>query len=263
MKIHYFIYIFFIFISCGKETKKKNLPPNLKTKTETSKTLENINEREKVEFVKHKTYGIILNQNNRLFDKNLREIGSIYSLGFEKVQILEITKNMYNLENSPDNCKKAYFVKIKYDGKDCIIFGKEIFEINNEQIFCFQNAKGDEFTIFPVTNFEMGASDDDGLTDCDDYSVLIISNEKENTFYPIKGNASKNAELLHDDSANEKIYKVSVEKDTIIIGIKALYQEGGSAYNLKTMFKNNFSKFIISDKKTFEENELEILKQIK
>nr|WP_315153826.1 hypothetical protein [uncultured Flavobacterium sp.] len=263
MKIHYFIYIFFIFISCGKETKKENSTPNLKTKTETSKTIKNSNEREKVEFVKHQTYGIILNQNNRLFDENLKEIGSIYSLGFEKVQILEITKKMYNLENSSDNCEKAYFVKIKYNGKDCIIFGKEIFEINNKQLFRFQNTKGDEFSIFPVTNFEMGASNDDELTGCDDYSVLIIANEKENTFHPIKLNANKNAELLHDNSAEEQIYKVSIEKDTLIVGIKTFYQEGGSIFNLETTFKNNFTKSIFKDKKTFEEDDIEKLKQIK
>ena len=152
-------------ISCGKETKKDNSPPNFKMETETSKTVGN--SKEKVEFVKHQTYGIILNQNNRLFDENLKEIGSIYSLGFEKVQILEITKIMYNLEKSSDICEKAYFVKIKYNNKDCVIFGKEIFEINNQQLFRFQNTKGDVFSIFPVTNFEMGASNDDGLTGCD------------------------------------------------------------------------------------------------
>lgn len=263
MKTHYYIYIFFIFISCGQETKKEKPSQNSEKQTETSTTVKNSNQIEKIEFVKHQTYGIILNQNNRLFDENLKGIGLIYSSGFEKVQILEITKKMYNLENSSDHCEKAHFVKIKYNNKDCIIFGKEIFEINNQQLFRFQNTKGDEFSIFPVTNFEVGASDDDGLTGCDDSRVLIIANEKENTFHPIKGNENKNIVLLHDDSANEEIYKVSIKKDTLIIGIKAFYQEGGSIFNLETTFKNDFTKSVLKDKKTFEEIDIEKLKQIK
>lgn len=251
-----------MFISCGQGTKKENASQNSEKKTKTLTTVEKNNEVEKVEFVKHQTYGILLNQNNRLFDENLKGFGAIYSRGFEKVQILEITKKMYNLENSSDNCEKAYFVKIKYDNKNCIIFGKEVFEINSKQLFDFHNSKGDKFSIFPVTNFAMGASDDDGLTGCDDYSILIIENKKDKTFgtigYPEKTKSRNNktlkeAVLFHDDGAEEKIYNVSTIKDTLIVGIKAIYQEGGGKYNLKASFKDNFSKSIITDKIYFEE----------
>lgn len=252
-----------MFIGCAKEIKKEKSPPNLEVKTQASRTAGNSEEIKKVEFVKHQRDGIIINQNNRLFDENLNEIGSIYSLGFEKVQIVGMTKKRYNLKNSTDPCEKAYFVKIRYTGKECIIFGKEIFEINEQQLFRFQNTKGDAFCIFPVTNFEMGASDDNGLTGCHDYSVLIIANEKENSFHPIKIEANKNAQLLHDDSANEQMYRVSIQKDTLIIGIKAFYQEGGSAFNLVTTFKDNFTRSVYKDKKAFEEADLEKLKQIK
>ena len=109
----------------------------------------------------------------------------------------------------------------------------------------------------------MGASDENGLTDCDDYSLLIVYNENKQKFNTINYNNNEKVKLLHDDSSNEQIYKVSVEKDTLIIGIKAFHQEGGRMYNLKTTFKNNFTKSIIFDRKIFEENELEKLKQKK
>ena len=263
MKIHYYFYIILTFISCKQDVKKlKSTENNIEKSEKLSKT-EQKSETEKVEFIQHKTFGIIIDQNNRLYDAKLKEIGSIYSRGMEKVEIIEISKKMYNQENISDYCKKANFVKIRYNNKECIIFGKEIFEINNEQKFTFQNQKGNNFSVFPVTNFEMGASDENGLTDCDDYSVLIIHNEKEQKFNSINYNSNEKVKLLHDDGSDEKIYKFSIEKDTLIIGIKALHQEGGSIYDLKTTFKSNFSKSIIADKKIFEENELEKLNQIK
>jgi hypothetical protein len=46
---------------------------------------------------------------------------------------------------------------------------------------------------------------------------------------------------------------VATKKDTLVIAMKATYQEGGSTFNLKTTFKDHFSKSIITDKINFEE----------
>lgn len=261
MKIPISIVIFLLFICCKKsETEQSSIDFENKSQ-KLIKSNDTLNAG-KVVFEKHPSSGIIIYQNNRLFDENLNEIGQIYSKGFEKVQILERTKIMYNLKNSSEYCEKAYFIKIKYDNKECIVFGKEVFEIDKEQIFSFQNIDGDKFSLFPVANFKMGASDENGLTGCDDYSFLIIENESNQTFtsinYPINGNSHnirklEKAVLIHDDSADERIQNVSIKNDTLVIGIKAIYQEGGSTFNLKTTFKNNFSKSIITDKVNFEE----------
>ena len=245
MKINYYIYIFLIFISCKQENEKKILEQNKKT--------------EKVEYTKHQAYGIIINKIVKFYDENLKEMGVIHFQELEKVEIIAITKKMYNLENISDNCEKAKFVKIKLYNKELILFGNEVHEINNEQLFHFQNTNGHKFSIFPVANFVMGASDDEGLTGCDDYNILIIENKKDQTFstisYPLNRNNKilKDAVLFNDDSAEEKIYNVSTLNDTLIIGIKAIYQEGGSKFNLKTTFSNKFSKSIIANKINFEE----------
>ncbi|ESU20963.1 hypothetical protein FCR2A7T_07350 [Flavobacterium cauense R2A-7] len=263
MKIQITFIILLFFISCKKDDTEKsiqnleNQSQNLIKSTDTSKI-------GKVVFEKHPAFGIIIYQNHSLFDENLNEIGQIYSKGFEKVHIVERTKMMYNLKNSSEDCEKAYFIKIKYNNQECIIFGKEVFEINTEQLFSFKNLDGEKFSLFPVTNFEMGASDENGLTGCDDYSILIIENKTRQNFasirYPINGtnrNIQKleKAVLIHDEGSDEIIQNVSIKNDTLVIGIKAIYQEGGSSYNLKTTFKDNFSKSIITDKINFEEEE--------
>lgn len=261
MKIQIAFIILLIFIGCKKNDTEKstqNFENQSRNLIKSNDTLNN----GKVEFEKYQAAGIIIYQNNRLFDENLNEIGQIYSKGFEKVQILERTKKMHNLKNSSEDCEKAYFIKIKYNNQDCIIFGKEVFEINPEQIFSFQNLNGEKFSLFPVTNFEMGASDENGLTGCDDYSILIIENKAKRTFtsinYPINGTNHtiqklKKAVLIHDEGSNEIIQNVSTKNDTLVIAIKSIYQEGGSSFNLKTTFKDNFSKSIITEKINFEE----------
>jgi hypothetical protein len=255
-------------ISCKQGNEDKPLNSNKKTEN-----LKKINiQTEKVEFTKHQAYGIIINKVMKIYDENLKEIGEIHSRFLEKVKITGYTKKMYNQENISDNCEKAKFVKIKLYNKELILFGNDVCEINNEQLFNFQNTKGHEYSIFPVTNFAMGASDNDGLTGCDDYSILIIENKKEKTFssigYPLNtknrnNKTLKEVVLFHDDGAEEKIYNVSTINDTIIIGIKAIYQEGSCIFNLKTTFSNNYSKSVITDKVQFKENEAEKFEDVK
>ncbi|MBC5834310.1 hypothetical protein G6N05_08010 [Flavobacterium sp. F372] len=261
MKIQISIITLLFFISC-KKTDTKQATQNTENKTQSVIKSKDTRNKEKVEFEKYSASGIIIYQNNRLFDENLKAIGQLYSKGFEKVQILERSKKMYNLENSSEYCEKAYFIKIRYNNQDCIVFGKDVYEIDMKQKFSFQDPNGDQLSLFPVTNFEMGASDDDGLTGCDDYSFLIIENKNKRTFtsikYPTNGTNDKikkleKAVLIHDEGANEEIQSVATKKDTLVIAMKATYQEGGSTFNLKTTFKDHFSKSIITDKIIFEE----------
>lgn len=261
MKIQISIITLLFFISCKKtDTEQATQNPENKTQS-VIKSNDTLN-KGKVEFEKYSASGIIIYQNNRLFDENLKAIGQLYSKGFEKVQILERSKKMYNLENSSEHCEKAYFLKIKYNNQECIVFGKDVYEIDMKQKFSFQDPNGDQLSLFPVTNFEMGASDEDGLTGCDDYSILIIENKNKRTFtsikYPTNGTNDKikkleKAVLIHDEGANEEIQSVATKKDTLVIAMKATYQEGGSTFNLKTTFKDHFAKSIIKDKINFEE----------
>jgi hypothetical protein len=119
----------------------------------------------------------------------------------------------------------------------------------------------------------MGASDEDGLTGCDDYSLLVLLNNKKKQYslmkYPknedIHGEAAnKFASLFHDDGSEEKIYKVTVKQDTLVIGIKAIYQEGGSVFNLKAKLSDELPETRISDRIRFEtDDELRKMDEIK
>jgi hypothetical protein len=253
------IFSLLLIMSCGNKTESKSGKTS-KIETDTLNSLEKKKEVSKITFEKDFKNGILLVGMVNLFDENLSQIGTFEISENSRVQILGKSAKLFNIGKSKDNCLKSNYLKINYKGKDYIVFGREVYEINENEKFDFQNEKNEEFSIFSITNFEMGASDEDGLTGCDDFSYLMILDKKSKKYSTItvpknqeNDSTIKFANLLHDDGSEEKIYNVKVIKDSIILGIKVSYQEGYGSFNLKSSFKDNFRNSIISNQNRFDE----------
>lgn len=271
MRTLLYLSTFILIMSCGQKTNNVTNKSNTIGNDSIDKT-SNL-EKSNIEFKKYVADGMLLKGEIRIFDngKQIKEKLEVNKI--TPVQILEKSTKMYNVEGKTDNCEKAFFLKVKYHDIDYTIFGQDVYEINNQQKFTTQNEKQEKLTLFPITNFEMGASDEDGLTGCDDYSLLVLLNEKENQYtlmkYPdnedIHGETTnKYASLFHDDGSEEKIYKLTVKQDTLIIGIKAIYQEGGSVFNLKAKLSGELPETSISGRIRFEtDEELKKMDEIK
>ena len=218
-----------------------------------------------IELKKYVADGLFLKGEFSIFDNTLKKIGKLQITEIESTQILERSSKIYNIDGNTDNCQKAFFVKVKFKNKDYILFGKDIYEIDNKQTFNIFNTKKEKLTLFPVKNFVMGASDEEGLTGCDEFSILVLYNSTLKLYslikFPKNGNVDevafkpKYAMIIDDDRAGEKIYKVSMTHDTLVIGIKAIYQEGGSVYNLKTKLSTDFPNSEITDTIYFRTDE--------
>ena len=266
------VYIGLLLLAATSCKKTEEVQQTETVVTDTLPTPTNTRENEPLVFEKQLGEGIIIDKTLPEYDANFNETGTLATDGFKKVQILEVTTKMVNLKNSTDYCERAHFVKIKLNNKDHIVFGRQVFKIDSKSIFAIQDAAGDKFSIFSATAFEMGASDDNGLTDCDEYSMVLIENTSKQTLSLI--NAPSNKEhrdqmgiksvvLFNDQGSSEEIYKAAIVKDTLVVGIKATYQEGGGLFNIKSALRDNFSKSIITDYKRFEEDQMEELKKIK
>lgn len=225
-------------------------------------------------FREYVTDGIFLKGDVRVYNNKLKKIGALSIPFIEPVKILSKTTLMYNVENSTDICDKACFVKVRYQNQEYIVFGKDIYEINNNEKHVAINEKQQKIVLLSITNFEMGASNEEGLTGCDDFSILMIHNNTTNKYLMVQfpendsirtGNFNpKQAVLFHDDGSDDKIYKLSIIEDTLIIGIKSIYQEGGASFNLKTLYGKDFSKSKITDKVVYEtDNELQKMEELK
>jgi hypothetical protein len=215
----------------------------------------------KVIFEEHPAFGIIMTENCIVYDENGNESAHLNVKSFKKVQILGKTTEMYNVNHGDDKCAKANFVKVKYNDKVIVLFGKDVFEIDDKSRFPFSDAVGNKFSVFQVNDFVMGARDEDGLTDCGEYSILLVYNEQDDSYSTIGYPSNEvvhnqfdlgKAVLFNDDMAAEKIKNVSVRNDSLIIGIKAVYQEPGSIFNLKSSIKDNFKRSVITDKINYD-----------
>ncbi|MDR1761046.1 MAG: hypothetical protein LBR55_01205 [Bacteroidales bacterium] len=223
----------------------------------------------KIQFEEYVTDGMFLAGEIRLYDDNFNRIGELEISEITPIQILEKTSKMYNQEDDAYECDKANFLKVKYFDSNYIVFGQDVYEIDNDMKYSIENK--DTLTVFPITHFEMGASDDEGLTGCDDFSFLVLHNETKNHYSLMKhikneGNEEvwrKYAVLYHDDGEYEKMYNLSIDEDTLIIGIKAWFQEGGAVYKLKVNLLSELFETEMSDKIEFEYNELDKMNEIK
>ena len=281
-----FSVIAFIAGGCGQATKKQNKVDDTedeveivaafesgKLESEESQVETDLTQ-DDVEFKKYIANGMFIKGKVRLLDINLNSIGKLAIDEITPVQILEKSTKIYNIEDNTEDCERAYLLKVRYRGNDYTVFGQDIYEINNNMKFSVVNEQDETLTLFPIKQLKIGASHDDGgwfLTGCSDYSLLVLQNETKNQYslmkYPENDNEIRNplkyAVLFSDEGVGEKIYKLSIRQDTLIVGIKALYQESGSVYNLKAKLSSDLPKTKISDRIDFEWKDIEKMNEIK
>ncbi|MTH15725.1 hypothetical protein [Flavobacterium sp. LC2016-01] len=256
-----FSFLFLIFIIGCQNKKESQVKNSLPVKTDLSLNSENEDKTNALILKKYQKEGILLNGQIKFYDDKLNQTGSLEIDIITKVQILEKSTEQYNIEKSTDYCFKSNFIKIKYKDNDYLVFGQDIYEINqNDKHDVFFN---DNLTILTIRNFEMGASDEEGLTDCDDYDYLLVFNKQTNQYSTIgipenqkEVRNQKFASLTHDDGSSEEIYSCKTINDTLILGIKISYQDGYGSCFLKTSIKEKFIKSIITNKNQFDDDDI-------
>lgn len=162
--------------------------------------------------------------------------------GLVMVHIVGISKNMFNLKGQDDKCLKAHFVKIELDSKSYIVFGRDVFVIEREKEKRIQNVRKEEWAVYPIKPLQMGASDEGGLTECDEYSYIVMKYNKtgRTTLLQYPKNDSlrmqsglKYAALYNDDMSDDVISSLDFNNDTLYMNIQSQGQEGGHTYTIK------------------------------
>lgn len=209
--------------------------------------------------VKYEVFGFILKPKIAIYDSSLKEIDSlIISEDIAIVDILEKTKDMITASGDTlnDPCPTANFLKIRYNNKEYIAYGTDIYEAIKKEFF---NLKNDinSISLYALKNFSIGFSGFGELTGCDDYHPLIVF--EDNQFHKIytiprkdfdyyaKNNNLDYYYLTSDDGTRESIEKVSLNNDTIIAKIRVEYQDGYSYYDLNITKNNGTFKSTISN----------------
>lgn len=257
---HYFLAIAILSVVSCSGNKHPVADQSLQTDSVPSAT----KDAGKPEFESYKADGLLLPDKFMCYDDSLKPVMEVVIDSLSPVQIVAKSKNKHLFRPGDNECLKANYLRINYGGKDYIVFGRYVYEIEKENRFTVSHNE-EKFEVNTIINFELGASDEDGLTGCDDFSYILLKRLSDNHYSMIENPKERKpytgdydyAMLLHDDGAAERISKVEIVNDTLVIGVKAGYQEGAGSYNFKVSYNKDKPTGIISDYKRMEETEIE------
>ncbi len=245
-----------ILISCGQQESQTN--KEITEKVDTVKTDTN---QIKITFYKVNGKGILLGDDIKLLDENLKEIKDISYLNEQFVAVTEVSDQYHKLKPTDDYCQEFKYVKIKTKDFEGYVDGRKIYEpIENTQNKTVK-IDNNEVSFNATAYFGVGVSDEDGLTGCSIHTPVVFSDKSANYQGLVKMVKNKNYkqdypyfELKEDDGATDEILSIDKQGDKYLLKVKRTYQEGG-ANLLVEIYKDQSGIFmaeIIENERTEE-----------
>lgn len=234
-----------LLISCGQQENKTKDEKTEKVegiKTDTTQT--------KITFYKVNGKGVLLGDNIKLLDDNLKEIKNISFLNEQFVDVTEVSDKYYKIKPTDDYCQEFKYVKIKTKEFEGYVDGRKIYEPIKHTHNKILKIDNNQVSFIATSYFGIGVLDDDGLTGCSINTPIVFSDKSVNYEGLVKMIKNKNYEdnypyfeLKDDDGANDEILNIDKQGDKYLLKIKRTYQEGG-ANLLVEVYKDNSGKFV-------------------
>lgn len=172
------------------------------------------------------------------------------------VDIINVTQQQYLLKGSTDEqCEKYPWVQLKTQTSTVYVFGKYVYRLlgnsDKEVVACLQKwnvypiSFGDKkYTLRIAKNYSIGASDDEGLTDCPEfYPLLLIESNYGSAKLIMTRNQHfskfSSLSLTNDDGVQEHISKIKQNQKGYQISIDCTFQEGTGKYDVNITKQND------------------------
>lgn len=202
----------------------------------------------KIKFTKVKGEAVIIGDNIKLLDFNLKPISDISNLSGKIVNIRAVSDSLFNqAEDFEGFCKSYWYVEIEKNKTKGIVNGRNIFKILDEKKYTI---KGNIIEIFRTEFFGMGVTYEGDLMGCPVNQPIVIkdtvkkyyglvnlvSNQyskeaNRNTSYPF-------LELKSDDGALDEIETIIENKNYVTLKVNRTFQEGNNISEIKLQFEN-------------------------
>lgn len=200
-----------------------------------------------VEFDSVSSDGYILPANEvniYLEDDSTTLINVIQIDSIQPIHISGISRKKMPEMLNDDYCKWANLIrghfkdeeKAAFFGQTKIISGKFAYEILKKHKVLW---KKDTIEILEASNFDMESADEDGITGCDNFRILLIKSGESRINLvawdderKLK-NDHRYARLYNSDGVGDEVTKVESISDTINIQIYSSFQEGYGTSTLK------------------------------
>lgn len=199
-----------------------------------------------VVFEKHSVKSLILPGSYKIFNKKLKEESTIIIDDIAQVYMVNKTKYKRPLLPNDTYCKWANYVEVIVGREHVILFGDKVLSISSSKEI--KQANGEIIHFVLAENQTVEASDEDGLTGCDDYSTAFIKSQNKYDFLYNAPEADSDKSFrkifIHDEGMSEGVSEIEVEEDSIRFHVSQSFQEGSGSYKLK-VFKENDTWFCV------------------
>lgn len=188
---------------------------------------------------------LLLSDKLTVYDNNGKESGKTNGLFGLIVDMDSISKDRVDVSKSGDNCNAFHFVKANGPKVNGWLYNKDVFGYGNNERDTIFSAGGVTFKLYVAKNFGLGASDDDGLTGCEDISPVVLSNSKSNAeaFVPLTDTTGKYPgkflTLDGHDGWYDTIKETAFENGKLKLTLQREYQEGSADFTIFISFNSN------------------------
>ncbi len=263
--IKYLFIIVLTFTACTKRDKKK-----IETKITQSEIINTPLKSKQVEIEKiklNKANGkaVLIGENIKLLNNNLKVISDISSFNGKIVDIKAVSDSLFNNtgKDFKEFCKAFWYVKIESSQIQGIVSGRNIYKILDSKK---TNTKDNDIELLKTEFFGMGVEYNGDLMACPVNQPVIIKDKKNNYFglvNLIQNQYSKEAswgspypyfELKHDDGGYDKVESITKNEENIILNVHRSFQEGENNSEVKLIYKNNkyIGEYINFGKRKYE-----------
>jgi hypothetical protein len=209
-----------------------------------------------LEFKDYEKDGIILPEGGYTYTSNGDALAEIKFPEVTAVKIRGKSLQWHSLDGTDDQCSKSNFLTVQRGETTSILFGHDVYEINDSQKFPFEDDAGNKYEILLARNFDTGADDENGLTGCTEISYLVVRRLADGRLSliesPLVDSNSAYFAFTNSSGAGESINQVSFQNDSVAVDVRVSYQEGSASYRLLIAMDGKLSKAMITKRKKRE-----------
>jgi hypothetical protein len=186
--------------------------------------------------------GILIGNSINIYGTNTQIVERLKEKDGTVVEILAKTPQTFSFLNKSQNeiCDQYPFVQVKLDNKTVWIFGAYVYKISEQAL---PNIASADYELVLCHNFGAGASNNEGLTGCDDFSPLLLKKIGTDSYKLLEMSMGHDIEenfhdnfpyynLISDEGTGESISHCESTPKGLEVHIEVSHQASGAEYDL-------------------------------
>ncbi len=220
----------------NKETKAQIYQEKelVTTDIKSTKIEKNNNVTKKIKFKKLNTQAVLIGDKIELLNNDLKKIDDISDWTGKIIDIVGVSDSLFNQKN--DICDAFWYVKIKFENKEGIVNGKQVYKIQSSEQGIDFTINNKKVEILTTEHFAVALEYQNDFMGCPMYRPIVIKDSANNFFgivdfipnkYSKKGRINNKYPLFQlqsNEGMYDNIYSAIIEGTNIKLKIHTSFQ---------------------------------------